>query len=153
LTTVPRFRGGSVRVHLESGIRVTKARLTTLASEAAVSLKRFAEPLALVGIVVAAATLLWLITPARAACYEDIGCTNDHYFSKAEVKRMSCQNLWYVRNGIYNENGYCFKTAAGKEAFDNSDCSHASLGAVPLNAYERGNIATLKWAEGVKGCQ
>jgi hypothetical protein len=33
-----------------------------------------------------------------------------------------CDDLWYERNAIYNDNGFCFKTRAGREAFDNSDC-------------------------------
>ena len=33
-----------------------------------------------------------------------------------------CFDLWYERNSIYDDNGYCFKTALAKEYFDNSDC-------------------------------
>ena len=36
--------------------------------------------------------------------------------------KTSCFDLWYARNAIYDENGYCFKTDLGKEYFDNSDC-------------------------------
>jgi len=34
----------------------------------------------------------------------------------------SCYDLWYERNAIYDENGYCFRTSLGKRVFDNSDC-------------------------------
>jgi hypothetical protein len=34
----------------------------------------------------------------------------------------SCYDLWYERNAIYDDNGYCFRTALGKRVFDNSDC-------------------------------
>lgn len=34
----------------------------------------------------------------------------------------SCYDLWYERNAIYDDNGYCFKTDLGKRVFDNSDC-------------------------------
>jgi hypothetical protein len=34
----------------------------------------------------------------------------------------SCFDLWYARNAIYDENGYCFKTDLAQEYFDNSDC-------------------------------
>jgi len=34
----------------------------------------------------------------------------------------SCYDLWYERNAIYDDNGYCFKTSLGKRVFDNSDC-------------------------------
>lgn len=33
-----------------------------------------------------------------------------------------CDDLWYERNAIYNDNGYCFNTSAGRRTFDNSDC-------------------------------
>lgn len=34
----------------------------------------------------------------------------------------SCYDLWYERNAIYDDNGFCFKTDLGKRVFDNSDC-------------------------------
>lgn len=34
----------------------------------------------------------------------------------------SCFDLWYDRNAIYDDNGYCFKTDLALEYFDNSDC-------------------------------
>lgn len=41
----------------------------------------------------------------------------------------SCYDLWYARNQIFDDNGYCFKTQLGKDTFDNSDCwtSHPQL--------------------------
>ena len=30
---------------------------------------------------------------------------------------MSCSELWYARNAIYAENGYCFKTARARAVF------------------------------------
>jgi YARHG domain len=34
----------------------------------------------------------------------------------------SCYQLWYERNAIYDDYGYCFSTALGRQTFDNSDC-------------------------------
>ncbi len=34
----------------------------------------------------------------------------------------SCLDLWYARNAIYDDNGFCFKTDLALEYFDNSDC-------------------------------
>ena len=34
----------------------------------------------------------------------------------------SCYDLWYARNQIYDDNGYCFSTDLGMETFDNDDC-------------------------------
>jgi hypothetical protein len=33
-----------------------------------------------------------------------------------------CDDLWFSRNSIMNDNGYCFGTNLGKANFDNSDC-------------------------------
>lgn len=33
-----------------------------------------------------------------------------------------CYDLWYERNSIYNDNGFCFQTRDGRNTFDNSDC-------------------------------
>lgn len=34
----------------------------------------------------------------------------------------SCFDLWYARNQIYDDNGYCFRTDLALEYFDNGDC-------------------------------
>lgn len=34
----------------------------------------------------------------------------------------SCFDLWYARNAIYDDNGYCFKSDLALEYFDNADC-------------------------------
>ncbi|MBI4922066.1 MAG: YARHG domain-containing protein [Devosia nanyangense] len=34
----------------------------------------------------------------------------------------SCFDLWYERNAIYDDNGYCFRTDLALEYFDNDDC-------------------------------
>jgi hypothetical protein len=34
----------------------------------------------------------------------------------------SCFDLWYERNQIYDDNGYCFKSDLALEYFDNDDC-------------------------------
>lgn len=33
-----------------------------------------------------------------------------------------CDDLWYERNSIYNDRGYCFNTPEGRATFDNGDC-------------------------------
>jgi hypothetical protein len=35
----------------------------------------------------------------------------------------SCFDLWYARNAIYDDNGFCFKTDLALQYFDNADCS------------------------------
>lgn len=91
-------------------------------------------------------------TPTLAACYEDIGCPSNHYIARSDLMRLSCQNLWLVRNQIYNERGYCFKTSAAIAQFDNSDCTIEDQADVPLNKYERKNISRIRSVETAKGC-
>ncbi|KAF0116536.1 MAG: hypothetical protein FD163_1564 [Hyphomonadaceae bacterium] len=43
-------------------------------------------------------------------------------FLSGPAMATSCYDLWYERNSIYNDNGYCFQTALGRRVFDNSDC-------------------------------
>src|SRR3954468_8166938 len=73
---------------------------------------------------VAGLMLLVVSTPSLAgSCFEQIDCPDDHYISTGQLKQLSCDSLWTVRNSIFNDNGYCFKTAKAKATFDNSDCS------------------------------
>ena len=91
--------------------------------------------------------------PAFAGqCYEGIGCVSSQYAPKSELKKLSCQNLWTVRNRIYKDNGYCFKTQTGINEMGNDGCTIVNQGAVPLNAYESGNIGTIRSVEKAKGC-
>jgi hypothetical protein len=101
----------------------------------------------------AAAVLLAVASgPASAACFELIGCTDSDYFSKSDLKQLSCDALWSVRNTIYNENGYCFKTKRAKKAFDNTDCTVKNAANLHFNSYESTNILRIKSVESQKGC-
>jgi YARHG domain len=91
--------------------------------------------------------------PARADCYEDIGCTDTDVFAQTDLRHLSCQNLWFVRNRIFDENGYCFKTARGRQAFDNSDCWVDDQEMVKLSTIERRNVEAIVKAETAKGCR
>ena len=35
---------------------------------------------------------------------------------------QSCYDLWYARNAIYKQQGYCFSTQLAKETFGNQGC-------------------------------
>ena len=100
----------------------------------------------LVGVLVVAPS------PARANCYENFGCTNSQYCEPTQLKQASCQVLWEMRNWIYKENGYCFHTPEAIKAFDNAGCVHDDVAAVPLNGFERANVAAIKQTESSKGC-
>ena len=101
----------------------------------------------------ALAVLIMGAAPAHAACSEVQGCTNADIFSERFLLReASCDILWQIRNQIYKENGYCFRTRRAIEAFDNAGCRHDDVNAVPLNRYERENVATIARVERLKGC-
>lgn len=105
----------------------------------------------LVAAVLAGGTLL-AASPAMSACFELIGCTDSEYFSEAQLRRLSCDALWTVRNTIFDENGYCFQTAKGKAVFSNVGCLYTVSGNVPLNKFERSNVERIKAVEARKGC-
>src|SRR5262245_53837249 len=90
---------------------------------------------------------------ARAAhCYELIGCSNKDHYKISDLMQFGCQPLWEVRNWIYKENGYCFRTPKAIEAFGNSGCRYDDVAQVPLNDIERYNMKTIKSVETKKGC-
>jgi len=92
--------------------------------------------------------------PASAACFESgVGCTNDHVISYSTLRRLSCDALWTVRNTIFYEGGYCFHTARGMAAFDNSGCAYDNSGEVPLSRIERQNVNRILSVERSRGCR
>jgi len=90
--------------------------------------------------------------PASADCFELIGCTDSGYFRQSDLRQLSCEYLWYVRNRIYDENGYCFQTPRGRSNFDNSDCWTENQAAVSLNQYEQTNVNRIVGVENEKSC-
>jgi hypothetical protein len=99
-----------------------------------------------------AVLLLAAAGPALANCYENIGCTDTDHFSKSELRGLSCQNLWVVRNTIYQENGYCFKTQRAINYFGNDQCTTTNMSAVPLSQIETFNIGQIVAVERQMGC-
>lgn len=92
--------------------------------------------------------------PASAACFESgVDCTNDHYISKSVLNTLSCDALWTVRNSIYDERGYCFKTERARQSFTNDDCYVRDATRLKFNAYERTNIDRIVAVERKKGCR
>jgi YARHG domain-containing protein len=85
-------------------------------------------------------------------CYENVGCPHKDRISEAQIRDLSCQNLWLVRNTIFHQRGYCFQTTRGRAEFDNSRCSASSISELKLSHVEKANVATLKKLERRKGC-
>lgn len=95
-------------------------------------------------------------TAAQAACFDDLGrtgCTDREIFPTRDLRRLSCSNLWLVRNTIYDENGLCFRTKRALEIFDNDDCYVEDPGDIRFNKYERGNMDRIVRVEREKGCR
>lgn len=92
---------------------------------------------------------------ASAACMENLGisgCTDLEVFPRSDLAAMSCENLWYLRNLIYDENGLCFKTDRAKAAFDNTDCWIDEPAQVKLNSFEQNNVLRIRDIEKQKSC-
>jgi hypothetical protein len=96
---------------------------------------------------------LALANGANADCYDVFGCSDSNYFRAAELMRgPNCEFLWTMRNAIYKQHGYCFRTQRGIEAFGNAGCRFDDVNAVPLNNFERANVATIKLVEASHNC-
>ncbi len=94
--------------------------------------------------------------PASAGCFEDLGvtgCTYEESFSVAEFRRLSCDALWLVRNSIYADHAYCFRTQAAIETFGNEGCRATNAATLPLNRHEQTNVNRIVQVEREKGCR
>jgi hypothetical protein len=101
--------------------------------------------------VVAASCLA--VSPALAgSCFEDVGCPGDHAIPQEQLWQLGCEPLWTLRNSIYHDNGYCFKTQKALQVWSNEGCLYENAADVPLNGYESGNISAIKSVEQQKGC-
>ena len=106
---------------------------------------------------IAAATIgfaaLFTTPAANAACFDSgVGCTDSEVIPEDALKQLSCDALWTVRNAIFDENGYCFKTAKAKAIYSNEGCSYTTMAAMPLNSHETKNIAHVQAVETQKAC-
>jgi hypothetical protein len=72
--------------------------------------------------------------------------------SSLEAAEASCASLWYRRNQIYKDAGYCFKTARAIRAFGNAGCSYDDINDVPLSAYQHAIMRDIAAQEQRMGC-
>jgi YARHG domain len=90
---------------------------------------------------------------ARADCYDVFGCSNRNLFRMRDlVSGPNCEFLYTMRNAIYAEHGYCFRTKRGIATFGNANCVSSNPEALGLNGVERANAATILKAERQLGC-
>ncbi len=65
-----------------------------------------------------------------------------------ELSQLSCRALWYQRNAVYAEQGYCFKTADAIATFGRS--CFAPYG--KLTANQQRFVEQVRMWEARKGC-
>jgi hypothetical protein len=64
----------------------------------------------------------------------------------------SCDQLWYRRNAIFKEAGYCFRSPKAISAFGNAGCQYDSEADVPLSARQHEGVAQIQQEETYRGC-
>jgi YARHG domain-containing protein len=68
------------------------------------------------------------------------------------AKVLSCQDLWVLRNQIYKDHGYCFKTARARNYFGNGGCWIHDESDVGLSSKEMNLVLYYKHWEDKRGC-
>jgi YARHG domain len=68
------------------------------------------------------------------------------------AQAQSCEELWYRRNSLYKQAGYCFRTARAIRTFGNAGCQYDSEADVPLSARQRAIVARIAQEERDLGC-
>ena len=61
----------------------------------------------------------------------------------------SCWDLWYERNAIFANNGYCFSSSLGRRTFDNAGCWTKNP---KLARWEQRRVSQIKGEERRRGC-
>ena len=62
-----------------------------------------------------------------------------------------CADLWWSRNQLFNQAGYCFASQLGQSMFDNSDCTTNEL--PKLSASATKTIAAIREEEARWSCK
>jgi hypothetical protein len=70
----------------------------------------------------------------------------------AQLIPQNCDDLWYQRNSVYKDAGFCFKTPRGIRAFGNAGCQFDNESDVPLSERQRQMINDIKRAEAARNC-
>jgi hypothetical protein len=90
---------------------------------------------------------------SEAACVQDVFCSDQYVFSKPLLHGLSCEELWVLRNSIFDERGYCFPRQREAARFDNKDCTIDAFSDLELNGNERDNVKTILAVELAKSCK
>lgn len=106
----------------------------------------------LIGVIGLSALVSIAGSPARAGCHL-VDCVEDVFIKPQEVAARSCEDLWILRNTIYKDAGYCFRSERARSSFSNEGCVFDDITAVHLNAYQKHNVGVLRLAEARRGCR
>lgn len=68
---------------------------------------------------------------------------------EARTEVLTCDDLWYHRNRILHENGYCFGSARGINTFGNDSCFTKSP---EITGRDAELLAIIKQGEKELGC-
>jgi hypothetical protein len=66
-----------------------------------------------------------------------------------DYRYMSCYDLWYARNAIFANKGYCFRTRRGINTFGRR--CYPPYGR--LNRWEKDQVNEIRYWERRKGCR
>ena len=77
------------------------------------------------------------------------GALGASLYSIPSANAASCYDLWYERNAIYADAGYCFKSSLGKRTFGTACSTHNPR----LTRSEQRRVASIKKQERRKGCK
>ena len=69
-----------------------------------------------------------------------------------DLADFSCEQLWFARNSIYKEAGYCFRTPRAISAFGNAGCQYDDIDAVQLTPENKNFALAIQRTERVKAC-
>lgn len=72
--------------------------------------------------------------------------------AEKDILDFSCDQLWFGRNSIYKEAGYCFKTPRAIAAFGNAGCQYDDINDVRLSPDNGGLVSAIQRAERIKVC-
>jgi hypothetical protein len=94
------------------------------------------------------------VGPAWAGeCYDVFGCTDTDVFKLNDLlDGPNCDFLWTMRNQIFKDHGYCFKTERGIATFGNDGCTANTMTEAGLSPIESANVTTIQKAEKAMSC-
>ena len=65
---------------------------------------------------------------------------------------FDCEQLWFGRNSVFKEAGYCFKTQRAIAAFGNAGCQFDDINAVVLTPENQSFVQAIQNQERAKAC-